>query len=169
MLFLKGGNLSEKFALKLGNALVFAVVEHCPGGRLRVQEQRVESDLALTQEHTDARHCIDKNLVFVPPGLLVVHCGRVVTLSDAAQAVALKMRAEQVYPAHHLPLVHTPKLLKAHVVPAQSEGLRKNLFAPELVRNRAYLVCDDRLNFDAPEPVHAGDMEIFVLRHNRAV
>ena len=148
---------------------VFGVVVAYPRGRLRVHDQRVHRDLAACQQHPDAGHGVIEHLVICPPGLLAVHGRRVIALADAAQGVSLQMLAHQVDAANHHPFVVPLQLVMPDIMPAQGEGLGQDLSLSSLGGSRGKLCLRQAAPDVASQPVHAGNIEVFVVRHARTV
>ena len=149
--------------------LVGLIVVADPCGGLGVHDQGVDLDLTLGKKHTDAAHGVVEHLVVGPPGLLAVHGRGIVALTDAAERIALQVLAHEVDTAHHHPFVVTLQLVVTHVVTAESEGLGQHLLLAGLCGGGAKLCHGEAGEDGTAEPVHAGNGEIFIVRHTSAV
>ena len=161
-------NIHQLAVIVIQIFVLFIVVAD-PRRGLSVHDQGVAHDLTLSEEHADAGHGVVEHLVVGPPGLLAVHRGRVVTLADAAQGVALQMLAQKVDTPHHHPLVVALELVVSDVVTTECEGLRQNLLLAGLCGGGGQL-CHSQAGPDrTAEPVHSGDVQILIVGHAGAV
>ena len=126
-------------------------------------------DLTFCKEHTNSGHSIVEYLVVCPPRLLNVHCGRIVSLSDTAVRVTLKVLAHKVDTSYHHPFVVSLKLVVTYVVAAKSECFRKDLLLTCLSCSGCNLMMSKAGEYGSTKPVHTGDCKILVVRHTSAV
>ncbi|CDC64564.1 unknown [Clostridium sp. CAG:448] len=169
MLALQGVDHVQKGFVVSPEVLVVAVVIADPGAGLRVQNQGVKADTPLGKQHTDAGIGVDESGIILPPGLLVVHCRRIVALAQSACGIAHQVLTHQVDAAHRHPLVVAPQLLKADVVSAQREGFGEHLPFAGLRGGGRQLMLGQAAVDRAAKPVHPGNMQIFIVRHAGAV
>ena len=134
-----------------------------------MDDQRAVPDIAGAQQQPDAGEIVVERLVFVPPRLLIEQRRGIIALADAAQAVALQMLADQVDPAHHLPLGDPFQFLEADVPAAQGERFADHGILPGLGGDGGHLHGRRGRPDAAPQPVHAGDVHVGVAGHTRAV
>ena len=169
MLFLQRADVVQQVALQLGQPLVLPAVKQNPRAGLRMQQERIEGNVALAEQLSDSRHRIVEGFVIAPPGLLVVERGRIIPLAQSAQGIPHQVLAEQIDPAHHLPFIQGLELLMPDIVAAARKGLGQNLPLSELLRRGGHLQGSQAFPPAFPEPVHSGNIKIFVVRHDRAV
>ena len=153
----------------LMNTLALAGIVHSPGTGLGMHQQGVDLALTLSQDHANPGHGSIELLILFPPGLLIVHCRRVVALPNTPEAVALQMLAKQIDAVDHLMAVDQPQLVKADIVAAQGKGFRQDLLLTQLLAGRTKLPGSQIINDMPAQAVHAGNAEILIVWHNRTV
>ena len=170
----RSDQVHQRFVIVSDGADGFGILLRCvvvkrPRRRLRMQHERIHAVVTLAEQHTDTAHRIVERAVILPPRLLDIHRGRIVALAESSVGITLQMLAKQIDPADHLIFVDPFQLVVSHAVAATSEGFGKHLLFSELTRCRSDLIRCERGLVMSAQPVHARNVEIFVMRHTGAV
>ena len=162
-------DLSKRRTLFFAHLEVIIVVEVCPCGGFVVDNECVHGVITLGKDHANAAHRIIEGLVILPPRLLDIHRRRIVALTQTTVGVTFQMLTEQVDTAHHLIFIDPFQLIVTYIMTAKREGFGKYLLFTSLTRHRAKLMSSKAGIIVSAEPIHARNVEIFVMRHTSAV
>ena len=154
-----------RIAFALG---VFCHVGDVAGGQT-VDQQDIGRIFAVGKDHPHAAGVIGKLPVIGPPGLMEKERSRIVPLADAPERITFQMRAEQVGPADHLIIQHITQIVKRHIPAASGIGFREQLIAAGLGTGTPHLRRQSKVMQGKPQTVHAGNVEMLIMRHHSTV
>ena len=145
-----------------------SIVENVCGGD-SVHQEHIGADFPFGEENADPGERVIERTVIVPPRLMDKERGGIVAFTDSAQGIAFEVLAEQIDPVYGLPLIEPLEIGEIDRPSAERKRFGENLRFSRLGGGACQLQCGRNGDKMTAERIHAGNMIILVMRHDRAV